>query len=197
MKQSESLRVYNLLQKEINDLLLGPDEFLTENALAARYQVSKAPVRYAVHRLCEEGKLVSYPRKGYLVVDMNQKEFRDLQQLRLLNEEFAVRQAVQNASDAELEALLAGAGQAQDVESNHRFHLEIARLSGNPYLADLLERLLVTLGRMLSLQNMAPSGPLECYHREIAQAMIRRDPEEAALWVRRDINLGGSDPSCS
>lgn len=191
MEQTESLRVYHQLQQDINNLLLGPDEFLTEGALAARYHVSKAPVRYAVHRLCEEGKLVSYPRKGYLVVDLTQKDFLDIQQLRLINEEFAVEQVVLNASEDQLQLLLAASGGPHDVASNHRFHMEIARLSGNRYLSDMLERLLATMGRMLSLKNTDPTRPLESYHREIAEALLQRDAQQAILWIQRDINLGG------
>lgn len=97
MRETLSDKVYRAIKDDINNFRLNPDEFIVEREMAERYGVSKAPVREALHRLCREGRLISYPRKGYLIVSLNEMEFYQTQQLRLINEGFAVRILVREA----------------------------------------------------------------------------------------------------
>lgn len=98
-------KVYDAVKEDINNARLSSDAFLVESQVAKRYGVSKAPVREALHRLCREGRLISYPRKGYLIVSLSETEFFQTQQLRLVNEGFAVKYLVNNSSKEDIKIL--------------------------------------------------------------------------------------------
>ena len=68
-------RVYEQLREDIYMLEWNEYEFLTESALAEKYQVSKAPIREALYRLCQEGMMESYPRKGYRIRIISAEEY--------------------------------------------------------------------------------------------------------------------------
>ena len=55
---------------------------LTERELVERFQVSKAPIREALLRLCNEEVLTSIPRCGYVVVRIGDRSGRDNLQVR-------------------------------------------------------------------------------------------------------------------
>ena len=61
-------KVYNELKSD--DIFLAkykPNVLIVESDIASKYGVSKVTVGEALHRLCGEGHLTSYPRSGYMV----------------------------------------------------------------------------------------------------------------------------------
>ena len=77
MEEKLSVKIYDTLRNEIISGKINARTFLSESEVAKRFQVSKAPVRDALHLLNSQGYLTSYPRKGYLVNVYTEK---DLQQ---------------------------------------------------------------------------------------------------------------------
>lgn len=74
-----------LLSEKIHDEILemiiknatDEDMVLNEGRLMEVFQVSKAPVREALIKLCAEGVLQSVPRYGYLVIRQQEKDKRE------------------------------------------------------------------------------------------------------------------------
>lgn len=62
-----SERVYRQLKEDILAGRVGRGDLLLEQVLAARYEVSKTPVREALRLLVHDGLLLVLPRKGYMV----------------------------------------------------------------------------------------------------------------------------------
>ena len=190
MTETIADRIYSDIKKDINNLVLNADEFLVEQEIAKRYGVSKAPVREAVHRLCQEGQLISYPRKGYFIVTISEKEFGQIQELRWINESKALDILAEKGTQADFDRLQAILGQHYDINSNSDFHITLARLTGNRYLEDIVSRLVGTISRSLSMLNRCvDASEIKCYHREIVQALQNRDAVRAKEFLRKDMNL--------
>ena len=59
--------VYDDLKERIFQAEFKPNQMITERMICDRYEVSRVTAGEALHRLCHEGHLVSYPRTGYMV----------------------------------------------------------------------------------------------------------------------------------
>ncbi|MEO8888155.1 MAG: GntR family transcriptional regulator [Jatrophihabitantaceae bacterium] len=124
---------------------------LGEAELAERLSVSRTPIREALSRLAAEGLVDLQPNRGARVATWSREELREIFDLRLQLEPFAVRQAVPNVDGAdlvELDRLAVAmerhgrAGRSQDlgaiVELNRTFHGRFIALAANPPLAAAL-----------------------------------------------------------
>ena len=89
-----------LLSEKIHDEILemiiknatDEDMVLNEGRLMEVFQVSKAPVREALIKLCAEGVLQSVPRYGYLVIRQQEKDKREVSRMRVLLELEALKE---------------------------------------------------------------------------------------------------------
>jgi DNA-binding GntR family transcriptional regulator len=134
-----------------------PEQRLSEEELARRFEVSRAPVRDALHRLEQLGVVERrLPRGSYVRrwTDSDRAEVLALlDALILLSVQLSTGRLT--AEDfAQLEQIIEESKQAAhgDVESDRRqiqrdaeFHLIIARASGNRRLVELMEHLMLPL----------------------------------------------------
>lgn len=176
----KAARIYRLLRQEILTLLLPPGTILVENALSARLKVSKTPVREALALLQQDRLVESLPRKGYLVTTVSVVDQRELIELRAAIDgaaaELAARRITAREID-ELERLVPPAEPEFDaraakrhMEMNRRFHVAIARASGNHRLTLLVERMVDETARLF-----APGFDMG-EHREIIDALRTGNP---------------------
>ena len=152
MEEKLSNSIYTDIRDKIIRGEIDDRTFLTESDLAKQYGVSKAPIRDALHLLCSNGYLVSYPRKGYMVKLYNRTEIEQMQQVRLHLEKLSIELVIANATDEQISALRKYNEQYEyvtdpDMSNNARFHMGLARISGNPYLAATLEPLIHNISR--------------------------------------------------
>lgn len=180
--------VYDRVREDIQNACFSVNEFLNESQLAERYEVSKAPVRAALLRLCQEGLLISYPRKGYLITAVSAEEFQTAQHMRWLLEGYALELALTRATDEALAALDNVAAAPCTLSGNQRFHLSVAALSGSRSLTDAIARLLGTVESALG--NRIPQGTeAQAAHIAIAQALKNRDIQAAKCALSEDLEL--------
>jgi DNA-binding GntR family transcriptional regulator len=124
---------------------------LGEAELANRLSVSRTPIREALSRLAAEGLVELSPNRGARVATWTTEQLREIFELRLRLEPYAVRQAVPKLTDAQLDELdeLATAmnragrpGRGQDLnalfELNRAFHGLFIDAAGSPPLAGAL-----------------------------------------------------------
>ena len=146
----------------------------------------------ALHRLCREGRLISYPRKGYLIVSLSETEFFQTQQLRLVNEGFAVKYLVNNSSKEDIKILREFA-QKNDISGNRDFHSKLAELTGNNFLKEIVTHLLDVSIRTLNVKSSSESGEmLKNYHFELIDSIVKHDEEKALEYLKMDLELGNS-----
>lgn len=189
MEEKLASKIYNSIREDILSGVIDQRTFLSESELAAKYNVSKAPVRDALHLLCGQGYLVSYPRKGYMVKIYTEEDLRQMQQVRRHLEKLSIELAIENASDEEILSLRE---YTEDHASepdpsrtdNTRFHTRLAEISHNSYLPATLQDLL----HQVSIFAMKVQGQADFEkHNAIVDALLQRDKEKAIAYLESDI----------
>ncbi len=141
-------RAYDELRRMAVGYKIRPGERLNEGELAKQFGISRTPVREALNRLTTEGFLRFVPGKGFFCRELDPKEVFDLYQLRKAIEVGAVKLSIDNASDADIDALLQFLDETgpdpgdrttdELVRLDEYFHEQLMRLSGNERMLDVL-----------------------------------------------------------
>ena len=182
-----SEEVYMKIKEDVNTLAIRANEFLNEQQLAEQYGVSKAPIRSALHRLCQEGILVSYPRKGYVVKTLSEAEYLQAQNMRVLNESYALELLHSRASREQLLKLREVAASGQGVRDNTAFHLAIADAAGNRFLYETVEHLLCAVTRTMYTCFPGDQVTFRDSHIGIVDALLAGNLELAKKRLTEDI----------
>ncbi|GAB2795800.1 GntR family transcriptional regulator [Amycolatopsis magusensis] len=147
--RTDAEAVYHDLRAEILAGGFPPGTPLRETALAARFGVSRTPVREALRRLAQDRLLVPGTR-GMEVRTIDAEEVVQIYDMRVLLEAEAAGQAAQARGTTDLlrlEGLLERDRKVPDpddatrIRTNLEFHATIWRATHNPVLIDLMERL--------------------------------------------------------
>ena len=182
---------------------LKPGENLSEVALASKFEVSRGPIREALLVLVEEGLLVHSPNRGFYVINFTAEDHAYIDQIRVILEGHALEQARERATPEDLKKLEEMkedlVQKFHDREQPARdaaeiaFHGYIWELSGNPWLALSLKRLLApyfTFSRGLGLSKVdRDPGLAEAQHQLYFDYIARRTDRPAEDCVRFHINL--------
>ncbi len=177
--------VYDALRSAILTCDLRPGQELREQDLAARYAVSRSPVRDALLRLEGERLVTVLPRQGYRVNPVSVTDAQDIFGLRLLTEPACAAAAAIAADTSALEKFRGFAGdQADFIAYNRAFHSTIGALSGNVRMAAVARDLLDQSGRLMlvSLRAIGENNHTRLIqeHEAIITAIRAKDREEAA-----------------
>lgn len=177
--------------------LLDPGARLREIPLSEHFGVSTTPVREALRRLQSEGLVEVHPRRGAVVLAMDESMVCNLYDLRMLLETAATRLAASQdvlelsqvyALMAQAEALVDGPNEAEFAHVDVKLHRAIHDLSGNPELADAAERV---HHRIQTVRvRCAIPGRLRIaqdQHGDIVEALRKRKPDLAEAAARRHI----------
>src|SRR3954464_12183805 len=135
-------RAYRMLKHGILHGELPEGSFLSEAEILPRYSIGRTPFREACNRLHNEQLLAVVPRRGYFVPELSFRVVRDLLETRIVLEGIAAELAALRAEPSEVaslentykEALKAARmprGLDAFIESNQKFHLEIAHMTHN------------------------------------------------------------------
>ena len=191
--QGRGQDAYALLRAAIRDGTLAPGLRLTEADLAARFGVSRTPIRQAIARLEAEGLLTHAPRRGLSVTRPDHGQVVELYVMREILEGAAARLAAQHASDMEIAAMaelmaseppaFADAGRLAAL--NQRLHGMLYLAAHNRYLLRSLEQLSATMALLPSLLtqgNRAAEAHRE--HGALIDALRARDGAGAEAAAR-------------
>lgn len=163
-----------------------PGQFLTEAELAEVFETSKSPVRDALKHLQAERLVDAVSKRGYVITTLTSADVRERLHVRQILEIAAAELAVAQLGDPELEKLrrmvaeLGGEIPDSDEKGqllhNRRFHSAIASLSGNAYLAQLIDHVHADLQRALFADILTSSvQSLKVDHEEIIESLAGRD----------------------
>src|SRR5690554_6667943 len=164
--QSLSAQIYQRLKSHLMSARLRPGDRLKIRELAQTLGTSETPVREALLQLVQDGALEMKPGYYIRVRRLTLREYLELREIRLLLEPHAAAKALPQINDefiAELEkchALLVQAERDKDYPAallaNYEFHFSVYRRSNMPQLIEILEKLWVKIGPLLTL--LYPSG---------------------------------------
>ena len=195
MQQTFVERVYTGIKLAIANGKYDINEFIIEQEIADQYGVSKGTAGEALHRLCMEGDLTSFPRKGYLITVLNDYEYYQIQRLRLTIESLVIKILIQTKSDDELRALY-NILENQESEKlgyytqNAYFHISMAALTGDKFIHNMIKNLTgaITHTRAYFLAIKQPEGPAQC-HESIVKHICARNIEMAINCLKDDLNI--------
>jgi DNA-binding GntR family transcriptional regulator len=132
MRRSENEKTPTVIIRKIREAILDevftPGDWLPELDLAAKFQVSRSPIREALLVLESEGTVVTEPRRGARVRPLSTKETLDIAEIRLDLIVFAVKSAYRHLSPPDFdlayqlaEQMTQSSSAKEHFESNHRF----------------------------------------------------------------------------
>jgi DNA-binding GntR family transcriptional regulator len=81
-------------------LELKPGQFVTDSQVAGTLDISRTPVREALHRLQQEHLLVKETRRGWKVLSLSIEDIRDIFEIKLCLEGLVARRAAACADEA-------------------------------------------------------------------------------------------------
>jgi len=138
------------LRAEIVKGVLKPGEKIVEGVWGRSLGVSQGSIREAINILAKDGFVTKALGRSARVVSLNTEDVKQIYQLRGAMEGLAARLAAEKGCDtSKLEQalkMMRRSAEKDDVavllDANLAFHLELCRLSENPYLVDQADRIL-------------------------------------------------------
>lgn len=134
------------LREAISKGAIKHNDPLRQEDLAARFGISRMPVRDALRRLEAEGLVAYHPRRGAFVADLGAEDASEIFRLRGLLEGEALRLSIPHLTPATLDeatSVLDEIDSEEDVARwgalNLRFHLALYSACGSRRLLDLIE----------------------------------------------------------
>lgn len=192
------------LKHDIFSGLLKPGDQLEEADLAARFGVSRTPIREAIRSMVDCGLLETRPRKGAIVRVLTAKELNDLFEVAAELEGMACRLAsdlLTRSGKQDIEAgldLCRVAAEAEDIpayaQANLAFHAAIHKASGNAWLVDQLDQIQARIN-VYRLMPYEVVGRLEkslAEHRDISDAIFAKNGALANTLMRDHMMLQGA-----
>ncbi|MEP9350684.1 GntR family transcriptional regulator [Xanthobacter sp. KR7-225] len=187
--------VYARLKEEILGCRLSPGEELREQELAARFEVSKQPVREALLRLEQERLITVLPRQGYRVNPVSLADARDIFRFREVMEPACAADAARHAGDAALAALdgfrAFDPSKSDFIRYNRAFHEAVAMCSPHRRMREEVADLVAQADRLVlvSIGTMQGRDPdrLIAEHGAIIDALQARNGRQAARLLRDHI----------
>ncbi|MGR3661190.1 MAG: GntR family transcriptional regulator [Paracoccaceae bacterium] len=195
-KLPQGLDAYQRIIGEIRSAVLLPGDRLTETELAARFGISRTPVREAIRQLEADGLVVHTPRRGATIRTLGHAEISELYDMRSVLEGAAAQFAARAASDVELkelEAIHIAMSAATDAEAryvlNQQFHAALLDAARNRFLVKavgVVNKTLLILGPS-TMEEVGRADQALSEHVAILSALKARDPLEAGLAMRSHI----------
>lgn len=176
-----------------------PGDKISVEDLARRLGVSRSPVWAAIARLEAERIVEVRPRQGVFFIGFNRDRLLEIFAVREVLEGAAARLAAERADAAAVEELRRSiARQRAAITPEHqedyaaeaaRFHAQLARLSGNATMAEMIERLWDQT-KAMCIRPDARRAILDERveeHARMVEAVARRDCDAAEAETRQHI----------
>ena len=190
-------RVYSTIKDAILSGLIGVEKPLVEEQLAAWLNISRTPVREALAILEHEGLIVPRGSRGLYVRQLSRAEFVELFMANEMIEPSLARRAAFLSSEEHIrlmeENISRGRHYAREgdfikfLAAGREFHRLVGEAAENVPLAEFVVRneertdvFLIGAGKTSDSQTMLASIR---EHEAILNAIIKRDPDEAARLV--------------
>lgn len=177
--------VTGVLREAIVTGVFSPGERLPQDQLAELLLVSRMPIRAALRQLDSEGLVVNVPHRGAKVRELSASELRELYELRVVVECFALRRSVRAARPADLLELAGLAESCEAAEEGDEwiqqrcaFYRRLYVIGNGARVVDTIMALRAEVSRYLLRKRFCPG-----WHCELLDTMARGDPDAAARFL--------------
>ena len=182
------------------DLISGrfePGAKLLIRELCARYEIGLSPIREALNRVSRDGLVQQNDQRGFTVAPLTEADLEDITKARCWVNEVALRESIATGDQAWEETVLIAFHRMSRVpgpvdysvnpvdpawEQAHRaFHISLISACGSKWLVGFCEQLFDAADRyrFLSRRHYRGHIPREDDHRDIMDAALRRDADQA------------------
>jgi len=201
--QTRSLDLWEKIEEEIATGIVAPGSRLDETELAARFGVSRTPVREALIQLASAGILELRPRRGAIVPELAPHRLIEMFEVMAELEGMCGRLGARRMSDAEhhellrthrfCEAALKNEDPDDYYHQNEVFHHVIYSSSHNSFLAEQASGLHKRLHpyRRLQLRVRDRMRASFSEHQQIVDAILAGNPDLAAESLRAHVLVQG------
>jgi DNA-binding GntR family transcriptional regulator len=180
------------IRLQIADGVLRPGQRIDQDAIAAELDVSRLPVREALIQLASEGLVRLIARRGAVVEQLTPDDVRDACRMYGFASGIAAERAAKNATDDDLKEIAAivhkmdaSEDRAELEHLNEDLHRKINRLGMTARLRAMLRALAPSLYSGFFYDNPAWIARARDEHRQIADALLRRDPIAARQLIEQ------------
>jgi len=193
-------QVVRAMKEAILSGTIQPGASIVESKIAQQLGAGVPLIREALIELEHQGFVQRTPYKGTTVTKLSPSDVRHIFALRVELEAIAIEWAKEHATDADLESLrqeirkmetaATNLDLPQFYEGDLSFHRKIWSLSDNPYLVDVLERLVVPLFAfflMKTSRQQASYVDSACMHMKIVDAMSVKNSIELREMFRESL----------
>ncbi|WP_203301540.1 GntR family transcriptional regulator [Marinobacter sediminum] len=204
MKRSNTQKLKDALEEDIINGQLLPGAKLDHDALAAKYGVSRTPIREAIQQLVVSGLVTVKAKKGTFVAKVGFDQLIEMFEVMAELEGMCGRLAARRIQPAELEALRAALHRCEDSDvmsdpddyyyENEEFHNCIYTASHNSFLATEARQLKQRLKpyRRLQLQTRNRVSTSVNEHRRIFEAIEKGQEYEAEQQLKEHVLIQGT-----
>lgn len=201
MRRADALR--DQLEQDIVTGVLPPGERLDEQSLAARFGVSRTPIREALMQLASAGLVELQPRRGAFVATLSLKEVIERFEVMAALEGACGALAARRITEPERRGLIeaheacareASGGNADAYYyANERFHRRIYDACHNMFLAEQARQLHERLKpyRRLQLQARSRVSSSLAEHQAIVDAILAGESGKAEQLLKDHILIQG------
>lgn len=189
--------VYNKLKNAIYKRYIRPNSKLVETAIAEQLGVSRTPVRAAIKKLVYDGFVQLKTNKGAYVIKPTIREIKDTFAVRTHLEEMSSYLAAKNIKEYQIHNLRELLEEEKKISKikdlgeyyqfNDKFHLEIAKASGNKlllqYVSDVISKTNIYLILFDPFYQMGINPSIK-EHLDIILALEKRNQKEAKEAMR-------------
>lgn len=166
-----------------------PGDKLSDKEICNELEISRTPLREAYRVLQAMGLVEFVAQRGVRIVELTDKEMRDLWSLRIALEKFAAVSAVSHITPVELKQLNHLVGYIDTLSSddvnelndmNREFHWTIAKASGNGFLFESYKRVWLQIAILTTKLHLIENQPHNCNdeHRMILKCIEEKDSEK-------------------
>src|SRR5262245_22558740 len=178
------------LRSEIQRGVVPPGAPLRQEEIAARFSVSRIPVREALRALERDGLVEVLPNRGAYVIELTAGQIEEITALRVLIEVDLIRLAISKLSDDSLRAIQTAAKAADAASTtpewsaaDDQFHRALYAPALRPRQVSLAMSLRHSLERYWAIYGTLPAKRTRWLrdHAQLVRACVERD---AALGQR-------------
>lgn len=193
-RESKDAAIYTHLYTAIVEHHLEPGTRLPEDTLSESYGVSRTSIRKVLQKLAHDKLVDIRMHHGATVAQPSLKEARDLFSSRRILEAGLIADVVVHANQEKIQLLKEITQQEHQAEAAHqhrraiylsgKFHTELARISGNDVMADVLDELVARTS--LVIATFGASKDASCSpsrHQEVLDLISQGDADGARQWM--------------
>jgi len=163
------------LRQRIMNGKLRPGDRVVENKWAKEFGVAQASIREAINLLIQDGFLTKADGRSARVTNLSEQDVLKLYELRGALEGLAARRAAELSADITplKEALTrmraaARRGDAEELlDADLAFHLALAAASGNHYVVEQAERILIPFFAFVRIRVVAGDKGTAAWNRDL------------------------------